>query len=450
MQSTPAGRRARPLVLAAAALLFLPHLAQAQNLQETLNDLFVFGGGDNPLFLGGSAGLPETEVHGDHFIPSESETNGSLLEFFNRAISANIGSFPLSSTVSSETFTFVGGVPQASTNSFGPVFAERAETIGKGRLNAAVNYSRLRFKRIRGVDLDDVQLTFLHSNVDFPGCDEAFGGDCTLFGVPQFENDQIDFALDLDLQADLLALSTTFGLTDRVDLSLAVPIVQIDLAGSSLASISPTTQGETAHFFGGTPESPVLEARTRASEQAGGVGDVAARVKAHVVRSEPWNFGVLGELRIPTGREEDFLGTGDFGGRGLLIVSGRFGNFAPHVNAGYELVGGNVGSDEVGLVAGFDHRLAEWATLAVDVLGAFPVGEEKVTFPERTQIEAPFSRSIRRTNIPNRRDEQVDGSLGFKFRTGAGLVIVTNVLVPMNQGGLRTGVIPTVGLEYAP
>ena len=42
----------------------------------------------------------------------------------------------------------------------------------------------------------------------------------------------------------------------------------------------------------------------------------------------------------------------------------------------------------------------------------------------------------------------MDGSFGFKFQTGGGLIIVTNVLVPLNDGGLRSGVIPTLGLEY--
>lgn len=95
-------------------------------MQEALNELFVFAGGGSPLFLVGSAGTGATQVHGAHFIPSEAETNATLLDFFNNAIAANIASFPLSSTVSSQTFVFVGGVPQATSNSFGPIFAERA------------------------------------------------------------------------------------------------------------------------------------------------------------------------------------------------------------------------------------------------------------------------------------------------------------------------------------
>jgi hypothetical protein len=438
------------LAIALVALIMTPNGAWAQSMRDVLNDLFVFSSGENPLFLGGSAGVPGTEVHGDHFIPSETETNATLLDFFNNAIAANIGSFPLSSTVSSETFVFVGGVPQPTSNSFGPIFAERAPTVGRGRLNAAVNYTRLRLNQIRGVDLDDVRLTFVHDDVDFPNCDQIFGGDCSAFGVPQFENDEIDLTLGLDLEVDLYALSVTYGLTDWLDVSVAVPVIDIELEGSSRASITPTTGEEVLHFFGGTPESPILEERNRASERTTGIGDVAGRLKARLVQAETWSFGLLGEIRAPTGREEDFLGTGEVSARSLAILSGSFGGFSPHANAGYEFVGGDLVQDEVELLAGFDHRLADWVTLAVDFLGSFKVGDEKLAFPEPARIEAPFPRTIRLTNIPSRRDDVVDGSLGFKFRTGGGLVVVTNVLVPLNEGGLRPSPTPTLGLEYSP
>ena len=443
------GARLAWLAVTLVALAAPARSAAAQSLQDVLDDLFVFTGGDNPLFLGGSAGAPSTEVHGDHFIPSESQSNAALLDFFNSAIAANIASFPLSSTVSSETFVLVGGIPQLTSNSFGPIFAERAQTIGRGRLNAAFTYSRLRFSEIRGVDLNDVRLTFVHNDVDFPNCDEIFGGDCSLYGVPQFENDAIELTLDLDLEADVYALAATFGITDWLDLGLAVPVVDLELEGVSEATVEVSTGGEPLHFFGGTPESPMLVDRTSAGDRATGIGDVAGRLKARLVEGEPWRFGVLGEVRVPTGREEDFLGTGELAARGLLILSGTCGGCSPHANVGYDVRGG-VDQDDVLLVAGFDHRLAEWATLAVDLLGAFPVGDEAFAFPDPVTYEAPFPRTRRLTNIPSRRDDVVDGSLGFKFQTGTGLVIVTNVLVPLNDGGLRAAPIPSLGLEFAP
>ncbi len=84
----------------------------------------------------------------------------------------------------------------------------------------------------------------------------------------------------------------------------------------------------------------------------------------------------------------------------------------------------------------------------MDLLGAFEVEDSRVSFPEPVTVEAPFERQVRLINIPDRRDDIIDGSIGFKFRTSGGVIVVANVLVPLNRGGIRTTPIPTFGLEY--
>lgn len=442
---------ARAIVSACIVLVpfLLPTLAvHGQTMEEVLDELFVFGGGDDPLFLAGTAGQEATAVHGDHFIPSSSEANSAVLTFFDNAIATNVSNFPLSSTVASQTFRLVDGVPTPTSNSFGPIFAERAQTIGRGRLNAGVNYSRLRFADLRGVSLDNVQLRFVHENSDFPNCDNIFGGDCSLYGIPQFENDVIDLNLNLSIDADVFAFFATFGVFDWLDLSVAVPVIDLSVRGRSVATITATTD-PALHFFSGTQEDPGLKATTRSFGQTTGIGDIAGRVKALLVSGPNWDLGALVEARAPTGREEDFLGTGEWSAKGLLILSGTFADFSPHVNAGYRYQSGDFDQDAVQLIAGFDHRLANWVTLGVDLLSLLQVGTQELTFPEPAQFEAPFRRSLSLTNIPDMRDDVIDGSIGFKFRTNSGLIIVTNVLVPLNDGGLRSGVTPTFGLEYS-
>lgn len=441
----------RPLALASlvmcAGSLAPASPARAQSLSERLDQLFIFGEGGTPLFLAGSAGS-EAAVHGAHFIPAEAEGNGALLDFFSSAIAINVSSFPLPSTVSSETFRFVDGVPTPTSNSFGPISAERAQTIGRGRLNAGVNYSRLNFARLRGVDLDAISFTFVHENSDFPNCDEIFGGECGEFGVPQFENDVITLDLDLSIDAEVFAFYATFGVTDWLDLGVAVPVVDLELDGISVARVNPSTGDEALHFFGGTPDNPVLEATGQARGSATGLGDVAVRLKGQLTRNEVWNVGILGELRVPTGREEDFLGAGSVNAKGLAILSGLYDGFSPHLNFGYEYRGSDLDEDEIELIVGFDQRLAEWATLAVDLLGSFQLGPGEIDFPEPATLSAPFVRTIRPTNLPDLRDDVVDASFGFKFRTGGGMVIIAHTLVALNDGGLRSRVAPTFGIEY--
>lgn len=436
-------------LLLACAALTAPPTAAAQTMKDHLNALFVFSAGGDPLFLGGSGGLPGTQVHGVHFIPSESEGNASVLGFMNQTIARNVANFPLSSTVASQTFVFVGGVPTPSSNSFGPIFAERGQTLGAGRLNAGMNFSRLRFSSLRGIPLDRLQLTFVHDNVNFPNCDQIFGGDCSEWGVPLWEHDLITLDLDLDMQAEVYGFYATFGLTDWLDIGFAVPVIDFRLSGVSNAKVVLADGLPALHFFGGTPEEPVLNAQQRTSGRATGVGDVAARLKARLLRGEVLDVAVLGEARLPTGSEDDFLGTGSVSARGVFISSATFGDFSPHVNVGYAYHGAELDQNAIEVVAGFDHRLSGWATLAVDLLNSFRLGEETVGFPEPVVIPGGFRQEVQRTNIPMRRDDVVDGSFGFKFRTGGGLTVISNVLVPLNSGGLRAGPIPTLGLEFS-
>jgi hypothetical protein len=418
-------------------------------MEEVLNGLFVFSGGEDPLFLSGSAGVPQTEVHGNHFIPSEVESNGALLSVFTTAIANNVANFPLSSTVSSQTFSFVGGVPTPTSNSFGPIFAERAQTMGRGRFDVGISRSTIKFDRIRGTPLDDVELAFIHENSDFPPCSTIFGGDCSQHGFPLFEHDVINLGLDLDIRAEIYAFNATFGILDWLDVGVAVPVVELTLEGSSVASIQPADIDNLAHFFGGDPANPILSANSTVSGSTRGVGDIAARLKTRVLDGEELDVALLGEIRLPTGRKEDFLGSGELSGRGLFIASATLADFSPHVNLGYMARGGESTSNGIQFVAGFDQRLSDWATFAADLLGEFKMGDSHLDFPEPFRYDPPLDISIERANVPNFRDDILDGSVGFKFRTDGGLVVVANALIALNEGGMRARIVPTFGLQYS-
>jgi hypothetical protein len=417
-------------------------------MRDVLDGLFLFSEGDDPLFLAGSAGVPATEVHGDHFIPAEAESNSALLEVFTSAISSNISNFPLSSTVSSETFRFVDGIPTPTSNSFGPIFAERAQTLGRGRFDVGFSYSFIGFDRLRGVPLNDVDLKFVHENSDFPNCDVIFDGDCSLQGVPLFEHDVIEIGLDLSIDAEIYAFNATFGVTDWLDVGVAVPVVSLAIEGRSEARILSSQVDDPAHFFGGTPEEPVLSASTTSSGSTTGIGDVAARTKIGVLNGEQADVALLGEIRVPTGREEDFLGSGEVAARGSFIGSATLGGFGPHVNFGFIHRGGEGVSDSFQLAAGFDQRLSDWSTFVVDLLGDFKTGDS-LSFPEPFTFDPPVVQTVDRANVPNLRDDTVDLAIGMKVRSSGGLVLWSSALVALNDGGMRSDVIASFGLQFS-
>jgi hypothetical protein len=156
----------------------------------------------------------------------------------------------------------------------------------------------------------------------------------------------------------------------------------------------------------------------------------------------------MADARLPTGSEEELSGAGHLALRGLAIASGRFGDFYPHLNLGFLWRGGAGRNEALVATAGFDQPISDWATLAVDVLTEWEFGEPGLRIPGTVHFQYPFARSIEPTNLPDLRDHRVNGSLGFKFRTPGGPILVTNALVPLRRGGLQASLVWTVGLDY--
>jgi len=421
----------------------------AQGLREKIAELFIFTAGQDPLFLGGTAGSDSaTALHADHFIPSAVADNGTLISFISNAIGQNVANLPVSATSGGSTFRFEGGVPVPTSGSPGSVFGERAQTLGKGRVFVGANVNRLHFETLRGVSLNDVQVVFTHENVTGPACDSLVGASCNPYGVPTHENDVIDVNLSFDIDMTITSFFLSLGLLDRVDIGVVLPIVSTSLHGTSDAQIVPFGGPPVQHFFGGTPTNPVLTTSRSVDGSATGIGDIATRVKVNLSRTDRTSFSVLGDVRFPTGSEDDLLGSGHVAARALGVLSARFGAFAPHANIGYLYRSGSLQNNAVLATVGFDHVMAPWATMAVDVVSELQVGESKLALPGPVTYDKPFRRTISVTNIPTERDDLINGSFGFKFTTHAGITLVGNTLWPLNRGGLRPTVLWTAGLEY--
>jgi len=441
--------RAFPFGLFLAVLLAAP--LRAQTLEDQFNHLFIFGEGDDPLFLGGSASSPNPaiSVHGSHFIPAAVEGNATLISFLTGSVSSSVSNIPVSASSGGETFRFEGATPVRTSISAGPIYAERAQTLGRGRLFMNLSRTGLHYETLRGVPLDNIQLVFTHANVDFDGCDQIVGGDCTLYGVPELENETIDFALNLDMDVNVTSFLLTYGVTNRIDFGVVIPFVSTALTGTSTATIIPFGSGaEPAHFFAGTPEDPVFTATRFVQGDASGLGDVSARVKVNLREASPVSVAVLAEGRFPTGSEEDLRGSGDVALRGLAIVSARFDTFSPHANIGYQYRGGELDPDVFLITAGFDQLLAPWATLAADVISEFTVGSTEIPVPQSVTLESPFRRTIRTSSIPERRDDIVGASFGMKLTIPKAVTFVGNGVFPLNRGGMRADVLWSAGVEY--
>ena len=440
----------RRLLLGLTACLALAAPLKAQSLRDQISQLFIFGSGQDPLFLAGTASNPSVTValHGSHFVPSAATQNGTMISFITNAISGNVADFPFSSASGGTTFKFVGGTPVPTSTSTGPIFAERAQTLGRGRVLVGVSYNSFHYASLRGVDLHNINLTFTHENVKGPVCDSIVGKSCDPMGVPALENDIMPFQLSMDINVSLASFVLTYGVTDRLDVGIALPLVSTSLIGHSVASLIPFGGDSAFHYFAGTATDPVLSASRVVEGSATGLGDVALRVKYNVHSGDQSSVALLADGRFPTGSEEDLLGSGQFSGRLVAVISARFGAFSPHTNVGYLRRVGSYRNDAILATLGFDHLMAPAVTLAADVIAQLQVGNNKLTVPGPVTYDEPFKRTVQTSDIPDIRDDLINGSFGMKFTIKGGPTVITNALVPLNRGGLRSDVLWTLGVEY--
>jgi len=423
--------------------------AQTGSLTDKIQALFRFGNCGQPLCLDGT--INAGTGHGLHFIPSAIAGNLTLIGGLTQSIGVVTSTFPLGSTSGGATFKFVGGLPVKTSESDGPIFGERGQTLGKGRFLMGTNLSGLKFTTFRGVPLSNMPFTFTHQDVGAPG-----------LGDVNFENDVINVRLALNVNLFVSSFFINYGLLNNVDLSVAVPVVYSHMEGSSTAQIVPFGT-PIFHFFGGDPNVDSLKILRASAAEFGsstGVGDIASRVKIGLKNSEHLQLALLADARWPTGDENNFHGSGKTAIRGLAIASAKFGSFSPHLNLGYFWInkdsvaspyGGKIASaarDQVLATAGFDQLLNPWTTLAVDMISQWQVGNSTIKIPGRVDYILPVKRSVDPTIIPDQKDNRIDAALGFKFKLSPGATIITNALVPMLKGGVEPSFVWTTGAEF--
>lgn len=426
----------RLLTISALALVSLPVVARAQATEEGLRsrierELFTFGD------CGTTLCLDLDNTHGDHFIPALAEGNDAVISFVTDAIGNATLSVPLSATSSGATFSFEGGIPVRTSTSAGPIFGERTQTLGRGRFFLGASVTGVEFTSLNGVPLEALQLNFKHEDGDPAGT----------LGDPEFENDIM--ALDLDLSVNVVVgtLAVTAGLTDFIDVGVAIPFVRTEVSGRTEAQMLPF--GNSAiHRFGGDASDPVLRATASMQGSASGIGDVAARMKINLGQSANMGAALLAEARFATGDEENLIGTGATQVRVTGLYSAQFGTFSPHLNLGYTARNGELQRDAVNVQVAFDNLLTDWATLAFGIESELQLGESPFVLPSTIQLDQPFERLFPATNVPNLDGDLLRASLGGKFTVRGGTVLVVNGLFPLRDVGLQPDFIWTVGLDF--
>lgn len=391
--------------------------------------------------------------HAAHF--SNATQLAAVNEAFVAALLPELSTFPLGSPGGGLTFLYdeeLGTFSRAS-ESFGSLFAERALTIGDGKWDLGVSYQSVEYDSLGDFDLGDGSLDFQLLHEQTTG---AF-----------FEGDVIDSRTAIELSTDTTVLFFAYGVTDRFDVTVALPIVQVDLAAEALLTINRlSTAGIPAiHGFSQatSPDLQVLnrdQAIARTSGSSSGIGDVLVRGKYRYADAPGGGMAVGLDLRLATGDEAELLGTGGNQVRLFLIGSREWGAFSPHFNLGYTFsgVGGEVLTvlpNELGAVAGFDVAAGSRVTLSADVL-ARRLLDAPVLEPVQGEFEfqdvTGASHVAVLPDIETTTDDVdlVLGSAGIRINLGGSFLLSLDGLVTLSSDGLEDeDVIPVVAIDYS-
>ena len=143
------------LLLASAFAVPTPAASQdaPRNLAELLPDLILR---EITLPRPVTAGLS----HVAHFSPIDADELDNpavaVVRSFNTLMLMQLSTFPLGSPAGGFTYTFdeTLGTFRRTTPSFGPVFAERAVTMGRNRFNAGFSYQHTAYRSFEGQDIE--------------------------------------------------------------------------------------------------------------------------------------------------------------------------------------------------------------------------------------------------------------------------------------------------------
>ncbi len=379
--------------------------------------------------------------HEAHFIPGEDQVLAPYL--FNQQLVTQLATFPIGSSSGGFSFKFdpTLGTFERATQSFGPAFAERALTNGKGKLTFGVNTQYSSYSSFEGQDLENGEVKFYLRHQDSGG----------LF----FEGDLVEAALDLDVSSSTTTVFANYGVTDRFDVALAVPIVYVSMNARIDAEVLPfsTPNIPGLHVFpNGTKTSPFSS-----SGSASGLGDILVRSKFRFMDSTGGGLAAGVDIRLPTGDAENLLGTGATAITGTLIGSNTMGRWAPHFNVGFtKSSSGDVvnAPDEFGYRFGVEFVASPKVTLLTTFIGRTLIDAGRLELAPTTwhytnAMGVPGSTTFEEYVL---RDESLNLAtlaMGTKVNVAGNFLVSANLLVALSSAGVTASVTPVFGIDYS-
>ncbi|MGE5245688.1 MAG: hypothetical protein ACM3SQ_15810, partial [Betaproteobacteria bacterium] len=360
-------------------------------------------------------------------------------------IATQLSSFPIGSSAGGFSFTFDPslGTFNRSTDSFGPVFAERALTNGRGRVTIGGNFEYAKYNSFEGTDLTNGDVKFYLRHEAETG---AF-----------YEKDLVQAALHLDLSIATTTVFVNYGVTNNWDVAVAVPFQRVSMDASVDATVLPLASADLNPPIHAFPGGSLTKTFT-SSGKASGVGDVLLRTKYRFL-SRPGGGLALGvDVRLPSGDANNLLGTGTTEGTFTLIGSSTAGRLAPHFNVAYTTAG--TGKVVQNIPSEFDYRFGTEivagprVTFVGDFLGRSlrDAGRLRLTdtvWNYANEAGVPGSTTLHEFAPVSGALNLLSAALGAKVNVAGNLLISGNVLIALNSQGVTARLVPVFGVDYS-
>ena len=347
---------------------------------------------------------------------------GPALELATAPLGSATGGF-------SVIFDPATGAFARGAETFGPAFAQRALTTGRGKASFGATYQYVKFDQLANTDLDAI-VAFKSNG---------------FFNIIPTQSD-----LSFDIRSSTVSLFSTVGITNRIDIGVVVPITSISV------------EGEITQFFAVGPNG-----FDSADQSASGIADIALQGKVQLWKSQKTagatatpatSLAAVVTVRLPTGAEEDLLGLGFARTKVSAVFSQHAPRFAIHGNFGYEFWADQIrfaqdilesefaetdGAME--LAIGTEFAASSRFTLNLDLLaqqirGAGKLGIAPFEIPPilTAQTVVGLEEGLQKvTLVP-----------GFRWNVFGQALLNANVLVSLKNDGLRAKFTPSVGFDW--
>jgi hypothetical protein len=480
-----------PLVLSLAFGLIVAAAApaSAQTLAELLAQLVAKGAViAQPVQLDNFTRIDTTRPDlSTSFVPGVTLT--TVPSALSAALALQLSDFPLGPTAGTLIYSRDGVGPEMH-HMFGGAYADRALPFGRKKMGFSMTFQNNSFSTFDGIDLNGNGVNFLFANR----------------GPSPDTSDVLQETVSFRLNRKVTSFVFNYGATDRLDVSVVAPIVQVAMdvrvqarivrVRSSLDTLQscagvparntglgpPLRLCQDPHGFDNTltlgtqdtyldlaiiPQTAFNNYGLQ-GKAAIGMGDIQFRSKYALVTRPTTALAATIDLSLPTGDSANFLGTGAVRGTPGVVFSTEFGRLAPHVSAGYTFSHGSLSSrlqsgpvpldltvpNEVSWAAGVDAAVAPRTTLVADFIGRTVKNVQRFatgttifgTGAPGVPVDVAAGTDLIRNGTSN--ISQSFGIIGARFNLSGPFFANGSVMFPIAVDGLKPRKAAVFSIDY--